>query len=119
MKVKDIKYPDYPFTRMVNVKVKDSSTGRFQFDDTYPYLDDSFSYKFNRCVNAFVLRWLDNIYHRVCLGLRIEGRDILKKYKKELADGGVSICNHVFREDAVMVCRALGKYRTMHIPVFA
>lgn len=119
MKVKDIKYPDYPFTRMVNVKVQDSSTGRFQFDDTYPYLDDSFSYKFNRCVNAFVLRWLDNIYHRVCLGLRIEGRDILKKYKKELAGGGVSICNHVFREDAVMVCRALGKYRTMHIPVFA
>ena len=38
---------------MVNVKVKDSSTGRFQFDDTYPYLDDSFSYKFNTWVSYY------------------------------------------------------------------
>lgn len=113
------KYPDNPYTRLVKVKVEDSSQGRFQFDDTYPYLDDSFNYKFNRAVNAFVLRWLDNIYHRVCLGLRIEGRDILKKYKKELSKGGVSICNHVFREDTVMVCRALNRYRSFHLPMYA
>lgn len=119
MKRKDIKYPDYPFTRMVSVKVEDSSKGKYQFDEHYPYLDDSFHYKFNRQINAFVLRWLDNVYHRVCLGLRIEGRDILKKNRKELSNGGVSICNHVFREDAVMVCRALGRYRKMHIPMFA
>ena len=119
MKVKDIKYPDYPFTRMMKVKVEDSSKGRYQFDENYPYLDDSFNYKFNRAINAFVLRWIDNIYHRVCLGLRIEGREILKKYKKELSKGGVSICNHVFREDTVMVCRALNKYRSFHLPIFA
>lgn len=114
-----IKYPDNPFERMVKVKVKDSSKGKYQFDENYPYLDDSFGYKVNRALNAFVLRWIDNLYHRVCFGLRIEGRDILKKYRKELSHGGVSICNHVFREDAVFVSRALNKYRSMHIPVFA
>lgn len=119
MKRKDITYPDYPFTRMVHVAVEDSSKGKYQFDENYPYLDDSFHYKLNRSINAFCLRWLDNIFHRVCLGLRIEGKDVLKKYRKELAGGGVSVCNHVFREDAVMVCRALGIYRKMHIPMYA
>lgn len=114
-----INYPDNPYERIVKVKVENSSEGKYQFDENYPYLDDSFKYKFNRALNAFVLRWIDNIYHRVCLGLRIEGRDVLKKYKKELAGGGISICNHVFREDAVMVCRALNKYRSFHIPMYA
>ena len=119
MKSKEIQYPDNPFSRMVKVKVQDSSKGRFQFDENYPYLDDSFKYKLNRSLNAFVLKCIVVPYLKVFRGLKIEGRDILKKYKKELATGGISICNHVFREDAVIVCAALGIFRKFHIPVFA
>lgn len=118
-KYSDIQYPDYPFDRIVNVKVKDSKEGKYQFDDNYPYYEDSFSYKLKRALNAFFLRWPGRLFLRLCFGFRMKGRDILKKYKKELAKGGVSVCNHVKREDAVMVCHALNKFRSIHLPVYA
>lgn len=115
-----IDYPtDDPSTRLVEVKVQDSSKGRFQFDETYPYIDNSFWYKFNRLLNAFTLTTIIALYHRVCLGLRIEGRDILRKYRKELKGGAVTVGNHVWREDAVMVFHAVRKYYHMHMPVYA
>lgn len=114
-----IEYPDDPFRRLVKVKVENSEEGRFSFDETYPYIDNSLWYRFNRWVNAFLLSVFDALFHRVCLGLRIEGRDILRKYRKELKGGAVSVCNHVWREDAVMVCHAVRRYRRMHIPMFA
>ena len=80
MKSKEIQYPDNPFSRMVKVKVQDSSKGRFQFDENYPYLDDSFKYKFNRSLNAFLLKCIVVPYLKIFRGLKIEGRDILKKY---------------------------------------
>ena len=50
-----INYPtDDPTTRLVEVKVQDSSQGRWQFDETYPYIDNSFGYKFNRLLNALL-----------------------------------------------------------------
>ena len=115
-----IDYPtDDPTTRLVEVKVQDSSQGRWQFDETYPYIDNSFGYKFNRLLNALLLSTVIALYHRICLGLRIEGRDILRKYKKELKGGALTVCNHVWREDAVMVFHAVRKYYRMHMPVYA
>lgn len=114
-----IDYPDDPFQRLVKVKVQDSTQGRFRFDETYPYIDHSFKYRFNRRLNAFVLSCIDALYHRVCLGLKIEGRENLRKYKKELSRGAVSVSNHVWREDASMICHAVQKYYTMHIPMYA
>ena len=115
-----IDYPkDDASKRLVEVKVEDSSQGRWQFDETYPYIDNSFGYKFNRRVNAFVLSVLVALYHRICLGLRIEGRSILRKYRKELKGGAITVSNHVWREDAVMVFHAVRKYYHMHMPVYA
>ncbi len=115
-----IDYPtDDPTVRLVKVKVQDSSKGRFQFDETYPYLDESFGYKFNRVLNAFVLSVLDAAFHRVCLGLKIEGRENLRKYKEQLKGGAITVGNHVWREDAVMIFHAVRKYYRMHMPVFA
>ena len=115
-----IDYPkDDPSTRLVEVKVQDSSQGRWQFDETYPYIDNSFGYRFNRRLNAFLLSTLIAAYHRICLGLRIEGRENLRKYRKELKGGAVTVCNHVWREDAVMVFHAVRKYYHMHMPVYA
>lgn len=110
-----IDYPDDPFERLVKVKVEDSSKGRFRFDDSYPYLDNSFSYKFNRVINAFVLSCLDALYHRVCLGLKIEGRENLRGIK----GCAVSVSNHVWREDASMICHAVRRYYRMHLPIYA
>lgn len=115
-----IDYPtDDASKRLVEVKVEDSSKGRWQFDETYPYIDNSFSYKFNRLLNAAFQSIIVALYHRICLGLRIRGRDILRKYKKELKGGALTVCNHVWREDAVMVYHAVRRYYTMHMPVYA
>lgn len=114
---------DYPTedasTRLVEVKVQDSSQGRWQFDETYPYIDNSFGYRLNRRLNAFLLSTIIALYHRICLGLRIRGRGYLRKYKKELKGGAITVCNHVWREDAVMVFHAVRKYYHMHMPVYA
>lgn len=111
-------YPDNPFERMMKVKVEDSSKGRFQFDETYPYLDDSFGYKLCRLGNSLLLQCLIIPYMKLTLGLKVEGRDILKKYKDELKGGAVTVCNHVFVADAVAVAYALRKFRSLHLPSF-
>lgn len=90
------------------------------FDDKYPYLDDSLRFKLQNWVGyhfllhgalAFV-NWLTN-------GLHIQGRDILKKYKKELAGGAITIANHCYKWDAPSVLRAVRASRNTRIPMFA
>ena len=96
MKIGNRIYPDSPHERMMKVKVKDSSQGRFQFDENYPYYEDSLWYRFNRALCSFVLHFLAIPYIKVAKGLKVEGRDILKKYRKEFEGGALSVCNHVF-----------------------
>ena len=55
MKIGNRIYPDSPHERMMKVKVKDSSQGRFQFDENYPYYEDSLWYRFNRALCSFLL----------------------------------------------------------------
>lgn len=100
-----IDYPvDDPYARLVpSVKVHD-----YVFDETYPYLDDSFKFKIGR----FLMRvaffgpvlWL----HRIKYGMKINGRGILRKYRKELADGAVTVSNHCYLFDAACVAQAVG-----------
>ena len=43
-----IDYPkDDPARRLLKVEVEDSSQGKYQFDETYPYIDNSLSFKLN------------------------------------------------------------------------
>lgn len=119
MKIGNRIYPDSPHERMMKVKVKDSSQGRFQFDENYPYYEDSLWYRFNRALCSFVLHFLAIPYIKVAKGLKVEGRDILKKYRKEFEGGALTVCNHVFLMDAVIVCHAVRKFRSMHIPMYA
>lgn len=129
LKVKDgvyipdigIDYPtDDPYKRLLNVEVEDSSKGRFQFDETYPYLDDSWRFKLNS-IGGFIVKWLLVAIHNRChFGLKIEGKDIIRKYKKELADkGAMCICNHVFVFDALGVNAAWQRFKQVRIPMFA
>ena len=64
-------------------------------DEHYPFVDNSLKYRFlNRTMHLLVLNFLERIYLRLNTGLRYKGRAILKKYKKELAGGYISIANH-------------------------
>ena len=113
-----IEYPtDDPHRRLVHVDVEDSSQGRFKFDETYPYLDDSFHFKLHSVFGFFVKWFMIAVHNRCHFGLRIEGD--LSKYKDQLRDGAVCICNHVFMFDALGVNAACQRFKQVRIPMFA
>lgn len=73
------------------------------FDDKYPYYKDGFWYKLGR---KFVYAGSYTIAYVICyliLGIRFKGRKNLKRYKNELSDGCITICNHVFRYDYICI----------------
>ena len=102
-------YPqENPFERTLFPKqIKD-----IVFDEYYPYLDDSLGY-------YLVVHLLLRLKLRIQMGLRIRGRDVLKRYKKELANGAITIANHVYRLDCPCVLLAVNGIHTTRIPMFA
>jgi 1-acyl-sn-glycerol-3-phosphate acyltransferase len=114
-----IDYPkDDPFRRLLKVEVEDSAKGKYQFDETFPYIDKSLGYKINNIFGFFVKWFLVAVWNRLHFGLKIEGRRNVSKHKKELADGAMCICNHVFIFDAMGVYQAVRR-RRLWIPMFA
>lgn len=98
-------YPENePLARMVPVrKVRD-----VVFDETYPYYDNSFKARLRRNIAyCCIVDTLLPLVVKLKFGLRIEGREVLKKYRKEFANGVISVSNHCFPLDAFCIQRAL------------
>ncbi len=114
-----VNYPtDDPFKRLLKVEVEDSSKGRFQFDETFPYIDESFNYRLNEIL-GFIVKWvLCAGWNRLHYGLKIKGKKKIRPYKKQFTEGAMCVCNHVYVFDALSVCQALRRYRRMWIPMF-
>ena len=110
-------YPqDNPFTRTLFPKY----TKQLAIDDKYPYLNDSVGYKFNLYLGYYVfLHLLLRIKLRVQMGLRIRGREVLKKHKEGLKNGAITIANHVYRLDCPCVLIAVNRTHNTRIPMFA
>ncbi|MCR4911643.1 MAG: 1-acyl-sn-glycerol-3-phosphate acyltransferase [Bacilli bacterium] len=73
------------------------------FDENYPYIDDSKSFKTKQ---KFFKVFMYVVYYPIMLirtGLRIKGKENLKKYKDAISNGVVSICNHVHMWDYPMI----------------
>ncbi len=118
MPIPESAFPEDPTQRLVKVLVEDSSKGRFQFDENYPYIDESFSYRWRATVHGIVRRCL-HFYDRFALGLRIRGKENLKGYRKAFKGGAMIVCNHVFRHDASIAYTALCSNKNLRIPMFA
>lgn len=111
---------DDPFQRLVKVEtVQQTGKKLLVFDETYPYVDHSWSYKWERFKAFFVLFFAVASINRFKYGLKIEGKKNLKGYKKLLKDGAVAICNHVYTYDAAAVYRALRHFKKFWIPMYA
>ena len=96
-------YPNRSDEHMISVKhLRDT-----HFDVNYNYYDKTF---FNK-VKRFVLRIaLYLVGFPVCTirhGLKIYGRENLKKHKELLKNGAITICNHVFMWDYICVMKAI------------
>ena len=86
-------------------------------DETFPYYDRSFKYRLNHALNRLLLRCVVVWVNRVRYGLRIVGRDNLKKNKALLKDGALTVCNHVYRWDLACVLDAIGN-RNLWFPIY-
>ncbi|MBR1565066.1 MAG: 1-acyl-sn-glycerol-3-phosphate acyltransferase [Paludibacteraceae bacterium] len=91
------------------------------FDENYPYLDDSFRFKLNNWVGYYLFLYpIVFAVNKIKNGLRIEGRENLKKWKKALnKKGAITISNHCNRLDAPAVLNAVWGNRHTRIPMYA
>lgn len=99
-----MEYPeDDPDARLVPaVKVRD-----LKFDENYNFIDDSFSFRIQRTFVYCMIHSVYGLINRLRFGLRFEGRDILRKYKKEFSDGIMSVANHCYVWDGMAIALCL------------
>lgn len=76
-------------------------------DENYPYLQKSAGFKVKRVCYWMIVNAIVFPLCRITHGLKVYGRKNLKKHKKALKNGGISISNHVFMWDYLCVLRAI------------
>lgn len=109
----NFEYPDRCDEHMIEVKkVRD-----VKFDENYPYLQKSLRYKLLRALYWLGLNTFFFLFVRLYYGLRVDGKENLKKYKNELKNGAITIANHVFMLDFVCVLYAI-RPRLVHFPAW-
>lgn len=77
------------------------------YDENYRYYNHSFSYKQARLGLWLLLHIIVFPLCRLLHGLKIYGRKNIRKNRKLLKNGAVTICNHVFMWDYICVMRAV------------
>ena len=96
-------YPERSDEHMITVKhLRDT-----HFDENFEYLERGFWHKFKRAVLWILLNPLVFTICTIRHGVKIYGRDKLKKYKKEFKNGAITIANHVFMWDYICVMKAI------------
>ena len=75
---------DNPFTRMAAIRGKKK---HLKFDETYTYLDKSLKFKILNAFIYFVAWFIAFPLNRIRFGLKIEGRDKIRKNRKLFANG--------------------------------
>ena len=104
-----------PFTRMAPIRGKKRD---IKFDGTYEYLDKSLKFKFLHTL-VYLIVWIVGFpLNRIRFGLKIEGREKIRRNRKLFAGGVMTVCNHVHRWDMVCVLQAM-RFRMAWIPMYA
>lgn len=82
------------------------------FDTKYPYVDRSARFRFKQGVMRFLLYIVAFPVSATRMGLRIEGRQNLRKHRDLLKNGVVSVANHVHMWDYIAVMNAIRPFRS-------
>lgn len=82
------------------------------FDTEYPYIDRSKGFLFRQGVVRFLLNAFVFRIAAIRMGLKIEGRENIRKYKDVLKNGVVSVANHVHMWDYIAVMTAIRPFRS-------
>lgn len=111
-----VEFPsDNPFTRMTPIRGKNKD---IKFDSTYNYLDKSLKFKIWHLLIYLTTWFVVFPINRIRYGLRIEGREKIRQYRKCFTNGMMTVCNHVHRWDMLCVLQAM-RYRKAWIPMYA
>lgn len=84
-------------------------------DENYPYLDKSFPARLRHFLVYLGIFVLVFPVQKIRYGLKIVGRENIKKNKELFANGAMTVCNHVYRWDFLAVLQAV-KWRRMWFP---
>ena len=85
------------------------------FDKNYPYVDYSKGFAFKRFWVRLLLRLIVFPMAKIRLGIRIKGKNNLKRYKDLLSNGAVTIANHVHMWDYICVMKALHNFKWTYL----
>ena len=89
-----------------------------KFDGTYTYLDKSLKFRIWHFL-IYLATWIAAFpVNRIRFGLKIEGRENIRRNRKLFANGVMTVCNHVHRWDMICVLQAM-RYRKAWIPMWA
>ena len=106
---------DNPFVKMAPIRgeLKD-----IKFDETYPYLDKSLTFRIWHFL-IYLVTWLVAFpANWIRFGIKIEGREKMRRNRELFANGMMTVCNHVHRWDMICVLQAM-RYRRAWIPMYA
>ena len=81
------------------------------FDTKYPYIDRSRTFRFKQGLVRLLLNIIVFPMAKIRLGLKIEGKKNLKKYRDVLDQGVISVSNHVHMWDYISVMKAIRPYK--------
>lgn len=108
-----IEYPSKPDEHILNrKKIRD-----IVVDKDYPFFDKSLK---GRLLNWSVYLGIFTIVfiiHPIKYGLKIVGKEKLRKNRKLFKNGAMTVCNHVYRWDFLAVVQAI-KYRRLWFPAW-
>lgn len=96
-------YPEDTSTHYLIVKKDDHTV----FDENYPYIDKSKSFLFKQKIFRILLYTLVYLVVDIRLGLKVKGKENLKKYKDVINNGIVSVSNHVHLFDFLAITKVV------------
>ena len=99
-------YPLYTDEHYLKVKKNDGTV----FDEKYPYIDNSKSFKRSKFFFNIPYYGIAIPFALLRLGLKVKGRKNLKKYKKLIKSGVISISNHIHMFDYLAINYAIRPY---------
>ena len=96
-------YPEKSDEHMISVNhIRD-----INLDENYPYLQKSFWFKCQRILLTLCVYTFLPIVLKVVHGLKIHGRDIVKKNKELIKSGIITVSNHVYMWDFIGIMIAM------------
>lgn len=99
----DYSYPEKSDQHMLVLK----RTHKIELDENYAFMPQGLWFRVKRALVASILHLVVFPITHLTHGLRIDGRENLKKHKSELKNGAITVSNHVFMWDYLCVLKAI------------